>query len=166
MIPSKSPYSRGWSSTCTARRLSAGLREGPLGTAQDFKTPSISRRRSKCSRRAACWWTTNRPPALGAATGPPKGSGVASSLRLARYALSASGFFGGRFAAMGRASYHRLYERTCNWVRDPLVRAGFRAHQAVFLRRILRRHLVQLAAQEVRLPPESAVHLLQGRRQG
>src|SRR5204862_133334 len=42
MSPSKSPYSMGWSSTCTASRLSAGSRDGPLGTAHDFSTPSIS----------------------------------------------------------------------------------------------------------------------------
>src|SRR5438093_13602248 len=61
MTPSKSPYSSGWSSTWTARRLSAGLGDGPLGTAQDLSTPSISRHRSQWRRRAACMWTTKRP---------------------------------------------------------------------------------------------------------
>src|SRR5216117_3004512 len=79
MIPSKSPYSMGWSSTCTARRLSAGSREGPLGTAHDFNTPSISSRRSKWRRVAACWWTMNRRP--GAAAIAPDGSGVRSAER-------------------------------------------------------------------------------------
>src|SRR5436190_2224728 len=63
MIPSKSPYSSGWSSTWTARRLSAGFRDGPLGTAHERSTPSISSRRSQCIRRAPCLWTTKRPPA-------------------------------------------------------------------------------------------------------
>ncbi len=40
------PYSSGWSSTCTASRLSAGSRLGPRGTAQLFSTPSSSSRRS------------------------------------------------------------------------------------------------------------------------
>src|SRR6185503_119410 len=43
MMPSKSAYSTGWSSTWTASRFSSALNEGPLGTAQLFKTPSISR---------------------------------------------------------------------------------------------------------------------------
>src|SRR5437870_6474461 len=82
MIPSKSPYSRGWSSTSTASRLSARLGDGPLGTAHDLSTPSISSRRSQCSRRAACIWTTNRPPGAGAAgAARAPGSGVRSSDR-------------------------------------------------------------------------------------
>ena len=46
MIPSKPPYSTGWSSVIIARRLSFGSRLGPFGTAQLFSTPSISRRKS------------------------------------------------------------------------------------------------------------------------
>src|SRR5438105_3177538 len=105
MMPSKSPYSSGWSSTWTARRLSARLGEGPFGTAQDRSTPSISRRRSQWSRRAACIWTTNRPPAeeaVGAARAP--GSGVWSRERFARYVLSGSGP-GFRFEGIGVKSY-------------------------------------------------------------
>src|SRR6266496_530607 len=120
MIPSKSPYSSGWSSTWTARRLSAGLGDGPLGTAQDLSTPSISRRRSQWRRRAACMWTTKRPrgywaaraaaagaaggaEAAGAARAP--GSGVRSSARFARYALRGSGRL--RFAPITLQSYHK-----------------------------------------------------------
>src|SRR6266487_2434749 len=88
MIPSKSPYSMGWSSTWTASRLSAGSRDGPLGTAHDFNTPSSSSRRSKWRRVAACWWTMKRRP--GAAATDPEGSGVRSAERLAREVLSAS----------------------------------------------------------------------------
>ena len=47
------------------RRLSAGSSEGPRVTAQDLNTPSSSRRRSKCSRRAACFCTTNRRRSAG-----------------------------------------------------------------------------------------------------
>ncbi len=46
MVPSKSPYSMGWSSTCTASRRTLGSRLGPLGTAQLTRTPSSSSRRS------------------------------------------------------------------------------------------------------------------------
>src|SRR5689334_12074667 len=88
MIPSKSPYSSGWSSTFTARRLSLGSYDGPLGTAHDRRTPSISRRRSKWSRRAACLWTMNNRP--GTVETVPIGSGVVSGDRLARYALRLS----------------------------------------------------------------------------
>src|SRR5256885_13923216 len=72
MIPSKSPYSMGWSSTCTARRLSAGSRDGPLGTAQDFNTPSISSRKSKWRRGAARRGAVKPPP--GGAGGAPPGA--------------------------------------------------------------------------------------------
>src|SRR5436190_20673843 len=86
MMPSKSPYSSGWSSTLTARRLSAGLADGPLGTAQDLSTPSISSRRSQCRRVASCICTISKPPCLGPALGTsPPGSGVLSNARFARY---------------------------------------------------------------------------------
>src|SRR2546422_4757990 len=92
MIPSKSPYSRGWSSTFTARRLSAGLADGPLGTAHDFRTPSISSRRSQCRRVASCMWTMSNPPGFGAGLGTnPPGSGVSVNARFARYCASESG---------------------------------------------------------------------------
>src|SRR5437870_5562578 len=39
MIPSKSEYSTGWSSTSTAKRFSFGSNEGPFGTAHDNRTP-------------------------------------------------------------------------------------------------------------------------------
>src|SRR5437879_5274954 len=106
MIPSNSPYSSGWSSTWTASRLSARLGEGPFGTAQDLSTPSISRRRSQWSRRAACIWTTKSPPAdAPGVAGRAPGSGVRSRDRLARYVPSGSGP-GFRFAGIGVKSYH------------------------------------------------------------
>src|SRR5438552_9738233 len=46
ITPSKRAYPRGWSSTAIARRLSAGLSDGPFGTAQDTRTPPASRRKS------------------------------------------------------------------------------------------------------------------------
>ncbi len=82
MTPSNSAYSSGWSSVCTASRLSAWFGDGPLGTAQDRSTPSSSSRRSQCSARAACFWTQKMlPPAT---TRPPKGSGVRDAVRLSR----------------------------------------------------------------------------------
>src|SRR5579885_823839 len=57
--------------------------EGPFGTAQDFNTPSSSRRRSYCRRVAACFCTTNsRSPAPSA---EPLGSVVFLKSRLRRY---------------------------------------------------------------------------------
>src|SRR5215207_943402 len=53
-----------WSSVCTESRFSPGIRLGPRVTAQLFRTPSSSRRISKCSRRASCFWTTNSLPRL------------------------------------------------------------------------------------------------------
>src|SRR5438552_1133460 len=46
ITPSKRAYPRGWSSTAIARRLSAGLSDGPFGTAQDTRTPPASRRKA------------------------------------------------------------------------------------------------------------------------
>ena len=43
---SKSIYSTGWSSVCTASRRSAGSSDGPFGTAQLFSTPPSSSLRS------------------------------------------------------------------------------------------------------------------------
>ena len=40
IVPSKSAYSSGWSSTATASRFSPGTRLGPRVTAQLFRTPS------------------------------------------------------------------------------------------------------------------------------
>ncbi|CAM5421900.1 hypothetical protein SMICM304S_04357 [Streptomyces microflavus] len=58
MTPSNSRYSSAWSSVSTARRRSLGFSEGPRGTAQDLSTPSTSRRKSKCMRRASWICTT------------------------------------------------------------------------------------------------------------
>ena len=60
MSPRNVRYSIGWSSVRTARwfgLLSIGM---PLGTAHDQSTPSCSRRRSQCRRRAWCSCTTKR----------------------------------------------------------------------------------------------------------
>ena len=80
-----------------------------MGTAQDVSTPLISRRRSQWSLRAACIWTTKRPPAEGSAAGAgwaAPGSGVRSRDRLARYVVSGSGpAF--RFTAIRVQSYHQ-----------------------------------------------------------
>src|SRR5918995_75857 len=84
MSPSNSRYSSGWSSVWTARLLRFGSGGMPRGTAHDSSTPSCSRRRSQCRRRAWCSWITNRPPGS-PSSGPPVGSGVASKSRFARY---------------------------------------------------------------------------------
>ncbi len=57
-------YSSGWSSVWTARWLSSGSVGMPFGTAHDASTPSRSRRRSQCRRRAWCSWITKRLPSL------------------------------------------------------------------------------------------------------
>ena len=46
ITPSKSKYSSGWSSTWTAIRRIDGSSVGPLGTAHEARTPSISSRKS------------------------------------------------------------------------------------------------------------------------
>ena len=89
ITPSKVRYSSGWSSVWTARRFSLGTRLGPRVTAQLFRTPSSSRRRSKCRRRASCFWTQKRSPV--ARLGLPFGSGVCSKLRFSLYLNRASG---------------------------------------------------------------------------
>src|SRR2546423_13739237 len=106
MIPSKSPYSMGWSSTWTASRLSAGSRDGPLGTAHDFNTPSSSSRRSKWRRVAACWWTVKRGPGAGG-TGP-RGSrgGGGGGLGGEGFGAAAGGWGGGPGGGRCRAEKH------------------------------------------------------------
>ena len=59
IVPSKPAYARSWSSTITASLLSAGLRDGPFGIAQDLRTPCISSLRSKCRLFEWCSCTTN-----------------------------------------------------------------------------------------------------------
>src|SRR5512138_1863352 len=92
MVPSKSAYSIGWSSTSTAIRLSAGSYDGPFGTAQLRSVPPSSRRKSQWRRRAACFCTTKRRGARrGSPPGRPKGSGVRTGSRIRRYRSSLSG---------------------------------------------------------------------------
>jgi hypothetical protein len=64
MMPSNSPYSTGWSSTCMARRLIEASRLGPLGTALLLSTPFISRRKSYCSVSGGVLLHDKRAPAL------------------------------------------------------------------------------------------------------
>src|SRR3712207_6587702 len=53
-------YESAWSGTSTAKRFAEESSEGPFGTAQDLSVPSISSRKSQCSRLAWCSCTTNR----------------------------------------------------------------------------------------------------------
>ena len=85
--PWNSRYSSGWSSVCTARRLSLGASGMPLGIAHEASTPSCSSRRSQCRRVAWCSWTTKRRPSALAASSPI-GSGVFCAERLDRYVSS------------------------------------------------------------------------------
>ncbi len=45
---------------CAAKWFSPGSSGIPFGTAQETSTPSRSRRRSQCRRRALCSWITKR----------------------------------------------------------------------------------------------------------
>src|ERR1043166_5439233 len=192
MTPSKSPYSIGWSSTLTARRLSAGSYEGPRGTAHDRSTPSISRRRSKWSCRAACLWTTNKRPVPEVA--PPNGSGVVSVERFARSPARLSAVSSGdgvmpAFLSSASAqssttplvhcptilpgpgaakllltsATHRYAGQT-DQHRHDFIRPRLGSRAALFIRGIQGERLIQYAAQEVWLSAQTAVHLHQRER--
>src|SRR3546814_4972725 len=67
-----------WSSdVCSSDLLSAGSGLGPRVTAQLLRTPSISRRKSQCSRVASCFCTMKRSPLALARS--PRGSAVLRS---------------------------------------------------------------------------------------
>src|SRR3712207_801883 len=83
-------YSSGWSSVCTALRLTPGSFGSALGMANETSTPSRSRRRSQCRRVAWCSWMTKRPPSSPSGTSEGRGSGVAPALRFLRYVSSLS----------------------------------------------------------------------------
>src|SRR5260370_463094 len=86
--PANLKYSSGWSSTCTARWFCFGSGGMPLGTAHETPTPSFSRRKSQCSRRAWCSWTTNRGARAAFLGTRAPGSGVFLKSRLASYSAS------------------------------------------------------------------------------
>src|SRR5213593_4315294 len=86
--PANLKYSSGWSSTWTARWFFFGSGGMPLGTAQDTPTPSFSRRKSQCRRRAWCSWTTNRSARAALRSTRAPGSGVFLKSRLASYSAS------------------------------------------------------------------------------
>ncbi len=88
IFPSNSRYSSGWSSVRTASRFSFGSCGTPFGSAQDARAPSRSSRRSQCSRRAWCSWTTNRSPLARFGFFPLRGSGVFSNDRFPSYSVS------------------------------------------------------------------------------
>src|SRR5215217_8608916 len=98
IVPENDAYSSGWSSVGTASRFGPILVGGPLGTAQLFRTPSRSSRRSQCTRSPVrprgvwCSWTTkvsSAPVGSGAPAGGT-GSAVRPGSRFARYSASGS----------------------------------------------------------------------------
>src|SRR5438132_7656351 len=86
--PANLKYSSGWSSTWTARWFFFGSGGMPLGTAHETPTPSFSSRKSQCSRRAWCSWTTNRGALVSLWGTLAPGSGVRLKSRLASYSAS------------------------------------------------------------------------------
>src|SRR5438270_13900755 len=60
----------------------------PLGTAHDTPTPSFSSRKSQCSRRAWCSWTTNRGALVSLRGTLAPRSGVRLKSRFASYSAS------------------------------------------------------------------------------
>src|SRR5438105_6374228 len=86
--PANLKYSSGWSSTWTARWFFLGSGGMPLGTAHETPTPSRSRRKSQCRRRAWCSWTTNRGALVSLRGTLAPGSGVRLKSRLASYSAS------------------------------------------------------------------------------
>src|SRR3954454_15722376 len=98
MAPENDAYSSGWSSVGTASRFGPRRVGGPLGTAQLFRTPSRSSRRSQWIRSPVrprgvwCSWTTkvSSAPVGRAAPGGGTGSAVRPGSRLARYSASGS----------------------------------------------------------------------------
>src|SRR5215213_9923533 len=151
IVPEKEAYSSGWSSVGTASRLVPGLVGGPLGTAQLFRTPSRSRRRSQCTRSPVrprgvwCSCTTKVSP-LPSGSGLPEGgtgSAVRAGSRLARYSASGSccgprgraGTSGAAAGALGRRLVRRLLPRR-------LLRRGLLRRRLV-RGRLLRRGLLR-----------------------
>src|SRR3954452_25394110 len=98
IVPANAAYSSGWSSVGTASRLGPFSVGGPFGTAQLFRTPSRSSRRSQCTRSPVrprgvwCSWTT-KVSSLPSGSALPEGgtgSAVRAGSRLARYSASGS----------------------------------------------------------------------------
>src|SRR5215218_10682878 len=114
MSPANDAYSSGWSSVGTASRFRPCDVGGPLGTAQLFRTPSRSSRRSQCTRSPVrprgvwCSWTTKVSsfPTGSALPAAGTGSTVFAGSRLARYSASGSsrrpGTSGAAAGALGR----------------------------------------------------------------
>src|SRR5215218_2439509 len=121
--PANDAYSRGWSSVGTASRLGPCSVGGPLGTAQLFRTPSRSSRRSQCTRSPVrprgvwCSWTTKVSsfPTGSALPAAGTGSAVFAGSRLARYSASGSsrraGMSGAAAGALGRRLVGGLLRR-------------------------------------------------------
>src|SRR5690349_17511734 len=115
MVPANEAYSSGWSSVGTASRFTPGSRGGAFGTAQLFRTPSRSSRRSQCTRSPRprgvwCSWTTkvSSSPTGSGCPSAGTGSAVRAGSRLARYSASGSepdrraGTSGAAAGALGR----------------------------------------------------------------
>src|SRR3954453_9288383 len=134
IVPANAAYSSGWSSVGTASRLGPFSVGGPFGTAQLFRTPSRSSRRSQCTRSPVrprgvwCSWTTKVSSLPSGSTLPAGGTGsaVRAGSRLARYSASGScsrprgsaDTSGAAAGAFGRRLVRRLLRRRS------LLRAG------------------------------------------
>src|SRR5438874_3512400 len=93
----------------------------PLGIAHDTPTPSFSSRKSQCSRRAWCSWTTNRGALVSLRGTLAPGSGVFLKSRLASYS----------------ASFLATYQRLGSGLRQPHLQADSRCADVARFERAL-----------------------------
>src|SRR5690349_15640611 len=162
MAPANDAYSSGWSSVGTASRLLPGSSGGPFGTAQLFRTPSRSRRRSQCTRSPVrprgvwCSWTTkvSSSPTGRGCPAAGTGSSVRAGSRLARYSASGSsrraGTSGAAAGALGRGLGGRRLLlggtrgllRGSGLLRGGLLRRRLRGRGRLLRGRLLRRGVV------------------------
>src|SRR5687767_6798660 len=153
IVPLNDAYSSGWSSVGTASRLLPCSSGGPFGTAQLFRTPSRSSRRSQCTRSPVlprgvwCSWTTkvSSLPSGSALPAGGTGSAVRAGSRLARYSASGSccrprgraGTSGATAGALGRWLVRRLLRRR------GLLLGGRLRHRPLLGGGLLRRRLLR-----------------------
>src|SRR5690348_7508328 len=153
IVPLNEAYSSGWSSVGTASRLAPCSVGGPFGTAQLFRTPSRSSRRSQCTRSPVrprgvwCSWTTkvSSSPSGSGCPADGTGSAVRAGSRLRRYSASGSsrrvGTSGAAAGALGRGLGGRLLLRGAGGL---LRRGGLLGRRRLLRRcRLLGRRLLR-----------------------